>query len=106
MPRQTRLDAPRKTLAFMEFIPGLGLCPDPCLGLPEKGLPTLYRGFAAKVAGYEFLDAFLYYGINGCLPSKRQSPGLLEEFFIDVKRNSGHFGAPDERSKQKIAQAL
>jgi hypothetical protein len=90
----------------MEFVPGPGLCPDPCLGLPEKGFQTLYRGFAAKVAGHEFLDAFSYYGIDGRLPSKSQSPGLLEKFFIDFKRDIGHFGAPDQRSKRKIAQAL
>jgi hypothetical protein len=96
----------RKTLSFMEFVPGPGLCADPGLALPEKGLQTLCRGLAAEVAGYEVLNAFSDYGVDGCLPSKSQATGFLKELFIDFKCNIGHFGAPDKRFKEKLAQAL
>jgi hypothetical protein len=90
----------------MEFVPGPGLCSDPGLGLPEKGLQALYRGFAAKVAGYKLLNAFSYYGIDRGLLSKGQSPGLPKEFFIYFKRNIGQLGVLDKRFKSKLAQAL
>jgi hypothetical protein len=90
----------------MEFVPGPGLCRDPGLGLPEKSLQTLYGGFAAKVAGHEFLKAFSYYGIDGGLSSKSQSPRLLKKFFIYFERNIRHFGDSGKRFKHKIAQAL
>jgi len=42
----------------MEFVHGPGLWPDPALGLPEKGLKTPYRGFAAMVADTNSLIPF------------------------------------------------
>lgn len=83
-----------------------GLCTDPGLALPEKGLQALCRGFAAEVAGYEFLNAFSYYGVDGCSPSKSKLTGLLKEFFIDFKRNIEHFSALDRGCRGKVAQAL
>jgi hypothetical protein len=90
----------------MEFVPGPGLWPDPGLALPEKSLQALYCSFTAELAGYEFLNAFSYDGIDGGLSLKSQTPGLFKEFFIDFQCNISHFGAPNKSFKYKIAQGL
>jgi hypothetical protein len=77
----------------MEFVPGPGLCPDPGLALPVKGLQALYRSLTPQVAGYEFLNAFSHDGIDGGLLSNGQPPSLLKKFFIDFESDIGHVGA-------------
>jgi hypothetical protein len=90
----------------MKVVPGPGLCPDPGLGLAEKGLQAFQRRLAAEVAGYEILDASSYDGIDGGFPLKCEPAGLLKEFFVDFECNIGHFASPAGELKQKLAQVL